>query len=89
MRPTDVTRSSGSYTAAAGAAVPANRNVTAVGPTGIHTRSVWRLLDLLFTALERRKQRHALMGLDEHLLKDIGVSRSEVEQEVMKPFWRG
>ncbi|PWC50842.1 hypothetical protein TSA6c_33965 [Azospirillum sp. TSA6c] len=83
MRQTDVTRSSGLYTAAQ-SAVPAANRVTRVA-----RRPLWRLLDLLFSVMERRKQRHALMGLDDHLLKDIGVSRSEVEQEVSKPFWRG
>ncbi|KAA0582188.1 DUF1127 domain-containing protein [Azospirillum sp. B21] len=83
MRHTDVTRSSGTFTAAPGA-VPAADRVTRVA-----SRPLWRLFDLLFSALERRKQRHALMGLDDHLLKDIGVSRAEVEQEVSKPFWRG
>lgn len=83
MRHTDVTRSSGTFTAAPGA-VPAADRVTRVA-----SRPLLRLLDVLFSALERRKQRHALMGLDDHLLKDIGVSRSEVEQEVSKPFWRG
>ncbi|CAO3410930.1 DUF1127 domain-containing protein [Azospirillum largimobile] len=83
MRHTDVTRSSGTFAAAPGA-VPAADRVTRVA-----SRPLWRLLDLLFSAMERRKQRRALMGLDDHLLKDIGVSRSEVEQEVSKPFWRG
>lgn len=83
MRHTDVTRSSGIYTAAPGA-VPAADRVTRVA-----SRSLWRMLDLLFSALERRKQRHALMHLDDHQLKDIGLSRSQVEQEVTKPFWRG
>lgn len=83
MRQTDVTRSSGLYTAAQ-SVVPAADRVTRVA-----RRPLWRLLDLLFSAMERRKQRHALMGLDDHLLKDIGISRSEAEQEVSKPFWRG
>nr|WP_255636008.1 DUF1127 domain-containing protein [Azospirillum sp. 412522] len=83
MRQTDVTRSSGPFTAAQGA-VPAVDRVTRVA-----RRPLWRLLDLLFSAMERRKQRHALMGLDDYLLKDIGISRSEAEQEVSKPFWRG
>ena len=83
MRHTDVTRSSGPYTAAPGA-VPAADRVTRVV-----SRSLWQLLDMLFSAMERRKQRHALMRLDDYLLKDIGVSRSEAEQEVSKPFWRG
>ncbi|WP_236784034.1 DUF1127 domain-containing protein [Azospirillum humicireducens] len=79
MRHTDVTRSSGIYTA-----VPAADRVTRVA-----SRTFQRMLDLLFSALERRKQRYTLMHLDDHQLKDIGLSRSQVEQEVTKPFWRG
>ena len=37
---------------------------------------------------ERRRQRRALMSLDERLLKDIGLSRADVEQECGKSFWR-
>ncbi|SMH34054.1 DUF1127 domain-containing protein [Azospirillum agricola] len=83
MRPTDMTRSPGSFATAANGDAPATRGASVGG------RAFWTVVDLLFTVLERRKQRRALMALDEHLLKDIGVSRSEVEQEVTKPFWRG
>ncbi len=38
--------------------------------------------------LERRRQRRALLGLNDHLLKDIGVSRAEAWMEGQKPFWR-
>ena len=47
--------------------------------------------DAVFAALawhDRARQRHHLMGLDEHQLKDIGVSRAEAEHEARKPFWR-
>lgn len=37
---------------------------------------------------ERRCQRRALRGLDERLLKDIGVTRADVEHECAKPYWR-
>ena len=37
---------------------------------------------------ERHRQRRALLDLDERMLKDIGLSRAEVYQEGMKPFWR-
>jgi uncharacterized protein YjiS (DUF1127 family) len=40
----------------------------------------------LFT--ERARQRRALAGLDEHLMRDIGVSRSMVAREVRKHFWQ-
>lgn len=36
----------------------------------------------------RWRQRQALMRLDDHLLKDIGVSRADAEQEGTKPFWK-
>jgi uncharacterized protein YjiS (DUF1127 family) len=36
----------------------------------------------------RRRQRQALLGLDDNQLADIGVSRQQAEQEARKPFWR-
>ena len=39
------------------------------------------------TALRRRRTRHAIVGLDRFLLKDIGVSHAEAEAEANKPFW--
>ena len=33
-------------------------------------------------------QRRTLAMLDDHMLKDIGASRMDVEHEVSKPFWR-
>jgi len=38
---------------------------------------------------ERVRQRHALAGLDVRTLRDIGLSRADVDGEVSKPFWRG
>lgn len=35
---------------------------------------------------EYRRQRHDLLSLDDHLLKDIGLSRSDAEQIASKPF---
>lgn len=37
---------------------------------------------------ERRRERAALSQLDERMLKDIGISRSDAWQEIHKPFWR-
>ena len=37
---------------------------------------------------ERLRQRRHLDGLDDRLLKDIGLSRADVAREVDKPFWR-
>ncbi|MBD9481605.1 DUF1127 domain-containing protein [Pseudomonas sp. PDM14] len=33
------------------------------------------------------QQRHRLALLDEHALKDIGITRAEAEQEAQRPFW--
>ena len=38
--------------------------------------------------IERSRQRHALEDLDDWLLKDIGITRSEAGREIAKPFWR-
>jgi len=38
--------------------------------------------------LDRNESRRHLGKLDERLLKDIGLTRSEVEQEIHKPFWQ-
>ena len=36
---------------------------------------------------QRASQRRALANLDDHLLRDIGVSRGEAQREARKPFW--
>jgi uncharacterized protein YjiS (DUF1127 family) len=39
---------------------------------------------------EYRRQRRALMALDDHMLKDIGLSRAEAERIVERDFdWSG
>jgi uncharacterized protein YjiS (DUF1127 family) len=40
------------------------------------------------TILTRRAQRIALSELDDHLLRDIGLSRADARRELSKPFWR-
>ena len=37
---------------------------------------------------QRLKDREALRRLPDHLLRDIGVHRAEIEAETRKPFWR-
>jgi uncharacterized protein YjiS (DUF1127 family) len=39
-------------------------------------------------AWQRRRSRVYLSELNEHLLKDIGVTPAEAELEMNKPFWR-
>jgi uncharacterized protein YjiS (DUF1127 family) len=38
--------------------------------------------------IERARQRKALAGLGDHMLRDIGITRVEVARECEKPFWR-
>jgi uncharacterized protein YjiS (DUF1127 family) len=51
-------------------------------------RALARMADGLLAWLERRRGRRALMGLDDAQLRDIGLSRADVEREWNKPFWR-
>jgi len=36
----------------------------------------------------RRHERHALLQLDDHMLRDIGFDRARVERMAARPFWR-
>ena len=42
----------------------------------------------LATCLERVRQRDQLAELDDHLLRDIGITRVEALREADKPWWR-
>ena len=47
------------------------------------TSLVSRVMQLLTISRER----HALKDMDEHILKDIGISRTAAEQEANRPAW--
>jgi uncharacterized protein YjiS (DUF1127 family) len=54
-----------------------------------------RLGDMLGAALaiphlwtRRRHDRGALLRLDDHMLRDIGVDRTRAEAMAARPFWR-
>jgi uncharacterized protein YjiS (DUF1127 family) len=51
-------------------------------------RGLQECITLLRNVLDRRHQRRALRHLDDHLLRDIGISRQEALKEARKPFWR-
>lgn len=44
-------------------------------------------LAMLDRWIERHRQRNALLGLNDSLLKDIGISRADAVHEGEKPFW--
>ncbi|MFC6672332.1 DUF1127 domain-containing protein [Marinobacterium aestuariivivens] len=47
-----------------------------------------RLFEILRRAAERSRSRRQLQMLDDHMLKDIGISRADAVREADKPFWR-
>ncbi|HYG85743.1 MAG TPA: DUF1127 domain-containing protein [Azospirillum sp.] len=49
---------------------------------------IWAVAESSMPWYERWRQRQALMRLDDHMLKDIGLTRADVELEVTKPFWK-
>ncbi len=51
-------------------------------------RAAFAALRVVLVWHERTRQRRALASLDDHLLRDIGLSRAEVVREARKPFWR-
>ena len=61
------------------------------GGLPVHLRALaalCRLLDTLLLWQERHRERRSLAMLGEHMLKDIGVSRADIEIEMSKKFWR-
>lgn len=47
------------------------------------------VVDRVFLWQDRITQRRHMQGLTDHELKDIGVSRADIELEARKPFWIG
>lgn len=47
-----------------------------------------RILDNIWLWQQRAQQRHHLQQLNDTMLKDIGLTRADIESEVAKPFWR-
>ena len=49
---------------------------------------VARGIELLMIWHERARQRHQLRSLSDHMLRDIGLGRADIEAEAAKPFWQ-
>jgi len=47
-----------------------------------------RLFEAPFVWAERAAERRHLSELDDHLLNDIGLNRTEADLVSTKPFWR-
>ena len=46
------------------------------------------VIELALVWLQRSRERRELGGFGDHMLKDLGVSRADIDREVSKPFWR-
>ena len=63
---------------------------TAYGSERTSGRLVTGLGDILAMVArwaERSAQRRHLLELEDYLLRDMGVTRADVEHEASKPFW--
>ena len=49
---------------------------------------VRRFADRLMTWLQRSRQRRQLATFSDHMLKDLGLSRADVDHETSRRFWQ-
>jgi uncharacterized protein YjiS (DUF1127 family) len=49
--------------------------------------ALFGLVTAITAWIERRRQLQALTELDDHLLKDVGLSREQARREAARPFW--
>ncbi len=45
------------------------------------------ILGRLYMFVELARERHTLAQMDDHLLRDIGMTRDDARREYRKPFW--
>lgn len=67
--------------------VPSWRQWTALGLRKAASDAL-ALIVIMETWAERARERRRLSGLDERMLRDIGISHADAWREARKPFWR-
>jgi len=58
------------------------------GPAAWTLRALLALGRALVTWQQRAIERESLRGLSDHHLRDMGLTRAQVEYELSKPLWR-
>jgi uncharacterized protein YjiS (DUF1127 family) len=48
---------------------------------------IGRLVDAIELAIEVRRERRVLLGLDDHTLKDLGLARGDAYAEATRACW--
>ena len=66
---------------------PAYRLPNVLGPAALR-RVLPNLQSRLQAWRERARSRHLLLQLDDRMLRDVGLSRSDVDRECNKHFWQ-
>lgn len=91
----DVVRRSGSRDCGGLRAVPSPTSRRTANASGNYERAktqrlFWgtRFRRWCARCSERSRQRQALAQLDDHDLKDIGMTRQQANAEAAKPFWK-
>lgn len=64
------------------------RRPSSVGAVGEFIWKVCRLPSLVRVWFMRVELRGQMSMLSDQVLRDIGLTRADIEREVMKPFWR-
>lgn len=66
-------------------------------PTGLKSGLSWykelylhviKAADSFVIWYDRSRERQALLSMDDHMLRDIGLSRADIWGEARKPFWQ-
>jgi uncharacterized protein YjiS (DUF1127 family) len=60
----------------------------AMGYRDFHRKPGGGLAAWIRAAADRWRQRRALAEIDDRMLRDMGISRSQAMAEAAKPFWR-
>jgi len=50
---------------------------------------VGAVMTRIFAWQDRARERHRMKALSDAMLRDIGVSRADIDRECRKPFWLG